>query len=62
MSVEKNNVDTVEDVSIRSPNEGQALSFEGMGEKEMKEFEKKRKKIHYIYITATNIHCSRLED
>ena len=45
MAAEKNFVETVEDASVRSPNEGQAMSFEGMSEDEMKRFERKRKSI-----------------
>ena len=46
MSAEKDFIDTVEDASLRSPNEGQALIFEGMSEDEMKKFERKRKCIY----------------
>ena len=40
MSAEKNYLDTVEDASRRTPNEGQVVSFDGMSEEEMKQFEK----------------------
>lgn len=50
MLVEKNYVDTVEDASLRSPNEGQTLSFEGMSVDEMKTFERKRKFLLIICI------------
>ena len=46
MSAEKDFIDTVEDASLRSPNEVQALSFEGMSEDEMKKFERKREDIY----------------
>lgn len=54
MSVEKNYVDTVEDASLQSPNEGQRLSFEGMSEEEMKKFERKRKNTHGACIPLAN--------
>jgi hypothetical protein len=53
MSAEKDFVDTVEDASLRSPNEGQALCLEGMSEDEMKKFVRKRKYIYSLKLQCT---------
>lgn len=62
MSAEKNFVDIVENASLGNPSEGQALSFEGMSEDEMKKFERKRKAFCLWKLQYTKQILSCLED